>query len=78
MGVPLYVSGRLDGVLCHEHVGSPRRWTRDEQLFAVAISNLVSLAYEQWDRKRVTEETLRTQSLLNAIVEHIPAMLFSG
>jgi PAS domain S-box-containing protein len=76
MDVALYVSGRLEGVLCHEHVGPPRRWARDEQLFATAVSNLISLAYEQWDRKRVTEETLRTQSLLNAIVEHIPAMLF--
>ena len=76
MDVALYVSGRLEGVLCHEHVGRPRRWARDEQLFAMAVSNLISLAYEQWDRKRVTEETLRTQSLLNAIVEHIPAMLF--
>jgi PAS domain S-box-containing protein len=76
MDVALYVSGRLEGVLCHEHVGPPRRWARDEQLFATDVSNLISLAYEQWDRKRVTEETLRTQSLLNAIVDHIPAMLF--
>ncbi|HEX3203396.1 MAG TPA: PAS domain S-box protein [Nitrospiraceae bacterium] len=76
MDVPLYLSGRLEGVICHEHIGRSRRWARDEQLFAIATSNLISLAYEQWDRKRVTEETLRTQSLLNAIVEHIPAMLF--
>ncbi|MGH7257013.1 MAG: PAS domain S-box protein, partial [Nitrospiraceae bacterium] len=47
MDVPIYLFGRLEGVICHEHVGPPRRWTEDEQMFAVAVSNLVTLAYEQ-------------------------------
>jgi len=44
MDAPIHVSGRLYGVVCHEHVGPPRRWMPDEQLFAIAIANLVSQA----------------------------------
>ena len=44
MDAPIHVSGRLYGVVCHEHVGPPRKWMPDEQLFAIAIANLVSQA----------------------------------
>ena len=58
MDVPIYQFGKLEGVMSHQHVGPSRRWTQDEQMFAVAMSNLISLAYEQWERNR-TEEALR-------------------
>jgi serine/threonine protein kinase len=44
MDAPIHVSGELYGVVCHEHVGPPRKWMPDEQLFAIAIANLVSQA----------------------------------
>jgi serine/threonine protein kinase len=44
MDAPLHVAGRMEGVVCHEHVGGPREWMPDEQLFAIAIANLVSQA----------------------------------
>jgi GAF domain-containing protein len=44
MDAPIHVDGELYGVVCHEHVGPPRRWMPDEQLFAIAIANLVSQA----------------------------------
>lgn len=58
LDAPLHVGGRLDGVLCHEHVGGPRRWTSDEKTFAVAAANLVSLALEGWERQQA-EDALR-------------------
>jgi GAF domain-containing protein len=44
MDAPLHVSGEMEGVVCHEHVGGAREWMPDEQLFAIAIANLVSQA----------------------------------
>jgi len=43
LDAPILVEGRLEGVLCLEHVGPARRWSHGEQMFAVSIANLVSL-----------------------------------
>src|SRR5262245_26453629 len=52
LDVPLRSSGQLGGVLCHEHRGSPRVWSSDEQFFAMAVANLVALAEEEAERRR--------------------------
>jgi PAS domain S-box-containing protein len=52
LDAPLRVQHVLDGVLCHEHVGAPRRWTTDEKAFSVAAANLVSLVLEGWNRRQ--------------------------
>lgn len=51
MDAPIHVAGEMDGVVCHEHVGPPRTWMPDEQLFAIAIANLVSQAISQWTQR---------------------------
>src|SRR4029453_4016304 len=33
LDAPVFVGNRLEGVLCHEHVGPPRAWTEDEKVF---------------------------------------------
>jgi serine/threonine protein kinase len=55
MDAPLHVSGEMEGVVCHEHVGGAREWMPDEQLFAIAIANLVSQAISQRTRLDVTQ-----------------------
>jgi serine/threonine protein kinase len=47
MDAPIHIEGAMEGVVCHEHVGSSRTWMPDEQLFAIAIANLVSQAISQ-------------------------------
>ena len=47
MDAPIHIAGKLWGVVCHEHVGPARQWMPDEQLFAIAIANLVSQAISQ-------------------------------
>jgi len=51
MDAPIHVNGQLYGVVCHEHVGPPRKWMPDEQLFAIAIANLVSQAVSLHERR---------------------------
>ena len=55
LDVPLRSSGRLGGVLCHEHRGSPRAWSSDEQFFAMAVANLVAVAEEEAERRGVED-----------------------
>lgn len=59
LDVPILSEGRMIGVICHEHIGAMRRWTREEQHFAASIANAVALAIEAADRRKV-EQALRT------------------
>jgi PAS domain S-box-containing protein len=58
LDAPIRVAGEIVGIVCHEHVGSPRQWTLPEQNFAGSIADFVALALEVQERKR-TEEALR-------------------
>lgn len=55
LDVPLRREGRTIGVLCVEETGLPREWSVEEELFALAATNLVSLALEADERRRVEE-----------------------
>lgn len=55
LDAPIQIGGVVDGVLCHEHAGSPRVWTTDEKNFAVAMANLVSLSLEGLARKQAEQ-----------------------
>ena len=52
LDAPVMVHGHIDGVICGEHIGSPRQWSGDEKTFAAAVANLVSLALEGEERRR--------------------------
>jgi PAS domain S-box-containing protein len=56
LDAPLHLGGRMEGVLCHEHVGPRREWTTDEETFAMAAANLASTALEAAERKRAQAE----------------------
>jgi PAS domain-containing protein len=44
MDAVIRVGGGVVGVLCCEHTGRQRRWSHDEQTFAVALANLVAMS----------------------------------
>jgi PAS domain S-box-containing protein len=58
MDVPVYLNGRIEGLLCHEHVGPKRQWQSDERTFSLALANVVSLVLDQHER-RLTEYALK-------------------
>lgn len=47
LDVPIWTSGEMVGVICHEHVGGVRTWTGDEEAFALILSSLISVTLEQ-------------------------------
>jgi diguanylate cyclase (GGDEF)-like protein/PAS domain S-box-containing protein len=72
LDVPVFLGGELHGVVCHEHVGPPRAWTRDEQLFAMSVGQSIALSIEAARRDR-TERALRdSERRFRAILEASP------
>jgi len=47
LDVPIYVNGKMAGVVCHEHTGDFRKWTTDEETFAYLMGNIVGMALEK-------------------------------
>jgi formate hydrogenlyase transcriptional activator len=58
LDVPIRREGRVVGVLCNEHTGSPRSWRLEEQNFAGSLADLVALVFET-NRRREVERELR-------------------
>jgi EAL domain-containing protein (putative c-di-GMP-specific phosphodiesterase class I)/GGDEF domain-containing protein len=58
LDAPVRAEGALLGVVCHEHVGSPRAWTQDEHAFAGSIGDYAAVAHEI-ARRRDIENRLR-------------------
>ena len=56
------------GVLCFEHVGGTRAWTIDEQNFAVAVADFISLSMELHYHQQTSEELQRYKENLEELV----------
>lgn len=60
LDAPLFARDDFFGVLCCEHVGAPRRWSRGEQAFAVGLAHCISLVFESSERRESEERALKT------------------
>lgn len=47
LDVPVWAKGKMVGVICCEHVGGKRAWSRDEETFAYLLSSLLAVTLEQ-------------------------------
>jgi signal transduction histidine kinase len=47
---PVWVRGRIEGILCHEHVGAPRRWTTSDEHFAATVAQVVASSLAAHER----------------------------
>jgi signal transduction histidine kinase len=46
----IYRGGEVVGVVCHEHIGPPREWKREEHQFAATVADLVATLLEADER----------------------------
>lgn len=76
LDAPIHLGTAGEGVLCHEHIGPSRRWTADEETFAVAVANRISLALEGAERQRAEEELRSAHAQLDQMVTYSPAMIY--
>jgi signal transduction histidine kinase len=66
LDVPVWVDGRLAGVLCHEHVGRPRVWSAREEEFAMSVGAIISSALSSRAHTRADAAAKRS-ALLDGI-----------
>jgi predicted signal transduction protein with EAL and GGDEF domain len=86
LDVPLRRFGEHIGLICIEHQGGPRQWTREDQDFASAIAGQITFAFEHADHRQARDALLaRTlydseTGLPNAVFlrDRIQAVLASG
>jgi PAS domain S-box-containing protein len=57
LDIPIRKGETIIGVLCHEHVGSERKWTASEQAFTRSVSDIIALTFESEELKK-TEDKL--------------------
>ncbi|MEW6128425.1 MAG: ATP-binding protein [Acidobacteriota bacterium] len=62
LDAPIYIAGEMTGVVCHEHIGRTRDWTREEMSFAGSIADLVSLTLETDRRIQAEQQALVLQA----------------
>jgi serine/threonine protein kinase len=56
IGAMMEVPVHPGAILCHEHVGPPRKWLPDEQMFGIAVGHLAAHAISQWERRQALEQ----------------------
>jgi PAS domain S-box-containing protein len=71
LDAPIHVNGAVKGIVCHEHVGPRRDWAIDEQNFSSSIADMVALAVEVFERRKVEDELRRKSRAIEASMEGI-------
>ncbi len=61
----------LFGVICFEHIGEPRKWTDEEDEFATMIASIVSLAVENFERKKVEAKLVLEKEFSDELVDSL-------
>ena len=70
LDAPIRRFGSMTGIVCHEHVGTRRRWTAEEENFASSIADLVGMAMDAADRVDA-QESLRYRVALEQLISNI-------
>ncbi len=66
LDAPIRCAGKVEGVVCLEHVGAPRVWTVHDQCAAAGIASLLSRVFAERNR-RALEERIRQGEKMEAI-----------
>jgi len=76
LDVSIHMSGRMVGVVCFEHVGSPRTWSSEEASFAGAIAEHVAHLMERRERQEREAELSEERRRLQTLIRSLPGMAF--
>ncbi|MBK7858052.1 MAG: diguanylate cyclase [Archangiaceae bacterium] len=69
LDAPVFSSGRLTGVVCHEHIGPPREWEPWEELLAGTFGDFVSIVIGAAERAEQARALHAYRGHLEQLVE---------
>ncbi len=72
LDVPVFVSGELAGVLCHEHVGGTREFGPFELQIAIAVAQSLAQVFEAEGRRRAEAAVRASEARFRQLVEISP------
>ncbi len=64
LDAPIYIQGKVVGVVCHEHTGPVREWSGAESDFASAVADNIARLYQE-------QEQQHAQTALRAYERHL-------
>jgi PAS domain S-box-containing protein len=68
LDVPIRMGGRTMGVLCLEHIRTPREWALEEQNFATYLAYMAALAMEASDRKQAEAALANSEAKFRSLI----------
>lgn len=77
LDAPIFLSGDVWGIVCHEHVGPKREWQPREIDFAISVADMISALLEQ-ARRLAAEAALREQEVIAARARRAEALMRMG
>jgi len=76
LDVPVWRQGKLVGLLCYDHVGPSRDWASEDETFALAVSDMISICLEADERRRIDEELRQSEARYRHLAENIPIGIY--
>lgn len=76
LDAPVYLDGKLVGVLSCVQLDTKRGWRNDEQKFVASAADMVALAFEVTERKRVERELRESRQLLRTVLDTAPSLIW--
>lgn len=64
LDAPIYIEGRVAGVVCHEHIGVPRQWNDTDIDFASCVADNIARLYQEYEHHHA-------QSALRSYEKHL-------
>lgn len=65
LDIPLFLRGRLDGVICFEQVGEPLKWQPEHSLFGTALAHLAEIAQGHFEQRRAERALVESEATLS-------------
>lgn len=70
MDIPIWLRGKVVGIICHEHTGPKREWSAEEQDFVTSIADMVSLTIEASEHRKTEEALKRSEERFKHVAEN--------
>ena len=71
LDVCFYVEGRIAGLICLEHVDTPRAWMADEIVAVSAMANAAEIAHETANRRVAADALRASEERFRQVMENI-------